>query len=179
MRITDYVVSDRAKALIKLAETGLECLSIPDLLHLIQDLVKSYLLVIFSPLRQAQPSLNQARECLARYQASSRDAAEVEHAQARVTACETEVKRWQEVRLAYRSHLANLSLILPPWRLLDSTRQTSQEVQCQLQSEIAALETLVETNGLPLKKTALDKVRKQLAGVSTLVDFWWQMGGKI
>jgi hypothetical protein len=48
-----------------------------------------------------------------------------------------------------------------------------------LQSEIAALETLVETNGLPLKKTALDKVRKQLAGVSALVDFWWQMGGKI
>jgi hypothetical protein len=32
----------------------------------------------------------------------------------------------------------------------------------------------VETNGLPVKKHALDKVRKQLAGVSALVDFWWQ-----
>src|SRR5881392_1773536 len=30
-----YLVSDRAKALIKLAETGLDCLSIPDLFHLI------------------------------------------------------------------------------------------------------------------------------------------------
>ena len=61
-----------------------------------------------------------------------------------------------------------------PWRLVDSTRQTSQEVERQLQAEIAALETLIETHGLPVKKSALDKVRKQLAGVSALVDFWWQ-----
>src|SRR5436853_2953356 len=41
-----YLVSDRAKALMKLAETGLECLSIPDLFHLIHELVKSYSLSI-------------------------------------------------------------------------------------------------------------------------------------
>jgi hypothetical protein len=35
-----YLVSDRAKALIKLAETGLHCLSIPDLFHLSHDLAK-------------------------------------------------------------------------------------------------------------------------------------------
>ena len=57
---------------------------------------------------------------------------------------------------------------------MDSTRQTSQEVERQLHAEIAALETLLETNGLPVKKKALDKVRKQLAGVSALVDVWWQ-----
>src|SRR5205085_10151524 len=78
------------------------------------------------------------------------------------------------VRNAYRNHLANLSLTVPPWRLLDSTRQTSQEVERQLQAEIAALATLIDTNGLPGKQSALDKVRKQLAGVSALIDFWWQ-----
>jgi hypothetical protein len=41
-----YLVSDRAKALIKLAETGLECLSMPDVFHLIHELVKSYSLSI-------------------------------------------------------------------------------------------------------------------------------------
>jgi len=61
-----------------------------------------------------------------------------------------------------------------PWRLLDSTRQTSQEVERQLQAEIAALATLIDTNGLPGKQSVLDKVRKQLTGVSALVDFWWQ-----
>jgi hypothetical protein len=44
-----------------------------------------------------------------------------------------------------------------------------------MQAEITALATLMKTNGLSVKKTVLDKVRKQLAGVSALVDFWWQM----
>jgi hypothetical protein len=43
-----------------------------------------------------------------------------------------------------------------------------------LRAELKAIETLLETNGLPLKKDTLDKVRKQLAGVSALVDVWWQ-----
>jgi len=47
-----YLVSDRAKALIKLAETGLDCLSIPDVFHLSHELTKSYSLVLFSRLRQ-------------------------------------------------------------------------------------------------------------------------------
>jgi hypothetical protein len=61
-----------------------------------------------------------------------------------------------------------------PWRLVDSSRQTSQEGERQWQVEIEVLETLLETNGLPVKKATLDKVRKQLAGVSSLIDFWWQ-----
>ena len=159
-----YLVSDRAKALIKLAETGLECLSIPDLFHLIHDLVQSYSLAIFSRLRQAQQAWNQARDRLAQYQASHAGEAEVEQAQAVVEVREAEGKRWQDVRSAYRHHLANLSLVWHPWRLLDSTHQHSQEVERQLQAEIAALATLMETHELPVKKTALDKVRKQLAG---------------
>ena len=42
-----YMVSDRAKALIKLAHTGLGCPSIPDLFHLGHDLAKGYSLAIF------------------------------------------------------------------------------------------------------------------------------------
>jgi hypothetical protein len=65
-----------------------------------------------------------------------------------------EVQRWQHVRSAYRNHLENLSLLMHPWRVSDSTRQTSQDVECQMQAEVAALETLVDTHGLPLKKHA-------------------------
>jgi hypothetical protein len=36
------------------------------------------------------------------------------------------------------------------------------------------METLLETNGLPMKQDTLNKVRKQLAGISALVDLWWQ-----
>ena len=53
-----------------------------------------------------------------------------------------------------------------------STRQTSKEVEEQLRAELQAIETLLETNGLPMKQDILDKVRKQCAGISALVDFW-------
>src|SRR5437660_435670 len=169
-----YLVSDRAKALIKLAETGLECLSIPDLFHLIHDLVKSYSWAILGRLRHARQALSQAQEHLRTCQASHPNGADVQQAQAAVEASEAEVTRWESVHRAYRHHLETVSLLVHPWRLVDSTRQTSEEVERQLQAETRAMEVLIETHGLPVKQKALDKVRKQLVGVSALVDFWWQ-----
>ena len=169
-----YLVSDRAKALVKLAHTGLSCLSIPDLFHLSHDLAKGYALAIFGRLRQAHQALEQAKQRLEALQACPPDSEQAPQAQAAVEACEASVKHWQGVRSAWRQHLSNLSRIMHPGRLVDSTRQTSQEVERQLHAELQALETLLETNGLPVKKGTLDKVRKQLAGVSALVDFWWQ-----
>src|SRR6266446_318981 len=49
-----YLVSDRAKALIKLAQTGFECLSIPDVFHLLHDLAKGSSLSIFTQLKAAR-----------------------------------------------------------------------------------------------------------------------------
>src|ERR1700757_2347795 len=59
-----YLVSDRAKALIKLAQQGLDCPSIPDLFHLGHDLAKSYSLCIFGRLRQAKRDLEHATQRL-------------------------------------------------------------------------------------------------------------------
>jgi hypothetical protein len=169
-----YLVSDRAKALIKLAETGLECLSIPDLFHLLHDLVKGYSLAICSRLRQAQQALQQAQERLATCQTSHPDSPALQRVQALVETSDAAVTYWENVHSTYRHHLETVSLLVHPWRLVDSTRQTSADVECQLHAEIQAIETLIATSGLPGKKKVLDKVCKQLAGVSALVDVWWQ-----
>jgi hypothetical protein len=170
-----YVVSDRAKALVKLAHTGLECLSIPDLFHLSHDLAKGYALAIFGRLRQAKQGLEHAKQRLETVQKNTQAGhVNIEQAQALVADGATSVHHWQGVRRAWKEHLSNVSRILHPWRLADASRQTSKEVEEQLRAEIQAIETLLETNGVPMKKGTLDKVRKQLAGVSALVDFWWQ-----
>ena len=169
-----YLVSDRAQALIKLAKTGLGCLSIPDLFHLIHELVKSYSLAIGARLRQARQALSQAQEHLAKLQTGDPGGTETELARVALVAREAEVSRWERVHGAYRLHLEAVSLIVHPWRVADSTPQTAQEVEGQLQAEIDAIEELIATNGLPVKKKALDKVRRQLADLSALVDLWWQ-----
>jgi len=176
------LVSDRAKALIKLAETGLGCLSIPDLFHLIHELVKSYSLVIFHRLRQAQPSLIQARlglpgaRCrVATQLKSSRPKLGWRRVKPRCSAgnrCALSIGLTSPISRCFCIALASLPGRY--WRLLGSTRQSSPEVDCQWQAELTALETWVETHGLPLKKNALDKVRKPLAGGSARVGFGWQ-----
>jgi hypothetical protein len=168
-----YMVSDRAKALIKLAQKGLRCPSIPDVFHMGHDLAKGYSLCIFGRLRHAKRELEQAKQCLEKLPKNGQ-AEPAQVAQARVAACATSVHHWQEVGSAWRQHLSNVSCILHPWRLADSIRQTSKEVEEQLRAELKAIETLLETNGLPRKKDTLDKVQKQLAGIAALVDFWWQ-----
>ena len=65
-----YLVSDRAKALIQLAEQGLGCLSMPDFFHVIHDIIKSYSLAIGRRLRQARQDLTKAKEALADARAS-------------------------------------------------------------------------------------------------------------
>jgi hypothetical protein len=170
-----YLVRDRAKALIKLAHTGLGCLSIPDLFHLSHDLATGYALAIFGRLRQANRDLEHAKQCRETLQHNAQaERVRVEQVQARVAACATALNHWQEVGRAWRQRLANVSRILHPWRLADATRQTSKEVVEQLGTELEAIETLLEANGLPRKKDTLAKVRKQRAGISALVDLWWQ-----
>src|SRR4029434_4497451 len=118
-----YLVSDRAKALIKLAHTGLGCLSIPDLFHLSHDLAKAYWLSIFGSLRQAQQVLAHARQRLEALQASQPGNVQVQQVQASVEAYEAVVARWQGVRSAYRQSLSNLSRIVHPLPLGEGTRQ--------------------------------------------------------
>ena len=173
------LVSDRAKALVKLAHTGLGCLSIPDVFHLSHDLAKGYSLAIFGRLRQAKQALQHAKQRLETLQKNTQtERPQVEQAQALVADNETSVHHWQGVYNAWKYHLSNLSRILHPWRLADSSRQTSKEVEEQLRAELQAIDILLETNRLPMKKAILDKVRKQLTGISALVDFWWQTVGQ-
>jgi hypothetical protein len=170
-----YLVSDRAKALIKLAETGLECPSIPDLFHVLHDLVKGYSLAISRQLKAARQGLMQAQTHLDKCEASGACEPEVELAQAAVSACQTEMERWQQVRSTYRGHLGAMSLLVHPFGVVNSTPQSTSEVEAQLQAEVEALQTLLETHGLPVKKTVLDKVRRQLAGLAAVIDVWWEL----
>jgi hypothetical protein len=169
-----YLVSERAKALIKLAKTGLECPSIPDLFHLLHDLAKGYSLSIFRQWQAARQQLTQAQEKLAKCQIEGASEAQIESTQAQVATSQAHVEYWQAVRDTYRGHLEAISLQVHPWRLEDSTPQSAQEVEAQLEAEVTALQVLIEANGLPLKQKVLDKARKQLADLAAVIDVWWQ-----
>lgn len=170
-----HLVSDRAKALIKLAQKGFGCLSIPDLFHVSHDLAKGYSLSLFSRLRQAKREFDQAKQRLETLQNNAQaEPTQLTEGEAWVAACAASLHHWQEAGAAWRQHLSNLSRIVHPWRLSDSMRQSAQEVEEQLQAELKAIETFLESHGLPVKKETSRKVQKQFGGLSALIDLWWR-----
>src|SRR5215510_14503840 len=74
----------------------------------------------------------------------------------------------------YRHQLATLSLTLHPFRIADSTPQTSAQVASQLTAAVEAIEALARCHQLPARHDAMTKVRKHVPALAALVDFWWQ-----
>jgi hypothetical protein len=169
-----YVVSDRAKALIQLAEQGLACLSMPDLFHVVREIVKSYSLAMGQRRRHAQQELMKATEALARRQGLLQAAQATREARARVEAWQAEVTRWEEASRLYQGHLERLSLTLHPFHISGSTPQTSAQVENQLRAAVEAIEAFARCHQLPARQDAMTKVRKHVPALAALVDFWWQ-----
>ena len=169
-----YLVSDRAKALIQLAEKGLECLSMPDFFHCVHEIVKSYSLTVGQRLRQAHKDLAQAEAVL-----TSRPAlAQGVEATTVVEVRRAEVQRWEEAQRTYRQHLETLSLTLHPFDLSTALPQTSAQVDSRLHTAVEAIAAFARRHHLPAHQDAMHKVRKQLPALAALVDFWWQGVGQ-
>lgn len=168
-----YLVSDRAKALIQLAETGFECLSMPDFFHLVHDLVKSYSLAIGQRLRHAQQALTQAEAQLTRRQSRAPGPQANPEGALLVAARRADVQRWTEVQRTYRQHLETLSLTLHPFHIDEATAQTSAQVASRVHAEVEAIEALAVRHQFPACSAARTKVRKQVPALAALVDFWW------
>jgi hypothetical protein len=170
------VVSDRAKALIQLAEQGLECLSMPDFFHVVHEIVQSYALAIGQRWRHAQQDLTKAKELLARHQERLQGKQATREARALVEARQAEVARWEQAAHLYRGHWERLSLTRHPFHISGSTPQTSAQVENQLMATVEAIETCARCHQLPVRHAAMTKVRKQVPALAALVAFWWQGG---
>jgi Family of unknown function (DUF6399)/IclR helix-turn-helix domain len=168
------LVRDRAKAFMQLAEKGLECLRMPDVFHVVHESIKSYALAIGRCVRHAQQELTKAEEALARRQGLAHGAPAYAAAQAAVEAKRTAMTRWEAVQRTERHELAPLSLTLHPFRIADSTPQTSAQVANQLTAAVEAIEAFARCHPLPARHDAMTKVRKPVPALAALVDFWWQ-----
>src|SRR5256712_5259898 len=168
-----YLVSDRAKAPIQLAEQGLGGFSMPDFFLLVHEIVKSYSLALGRRVRQAHKELTAAQEALARPQRRPQAAHEAPEAKALVATRQAEGTRWEEARPTDRRHLETPPLPLHPFRIVDSAPQTSAQVESHLQAAVEAIEVFAQGHQLPARHAAITKVRKQLPALAAPARFWW------
>ena len=138
------MVRDRAQARIQLAAQGLTCRSMPDFFHVVHEIVKSDALAIGQRGRHAHQELTKAQEARKRLQGPRQAAPVPREGRALVEARQAEVTRWEETHHTYRSHLASLSHTLHPFCLLDSTPQTSAQVESQLTAAVEGIAALAQ-----------------------------------
>jgi Family of unknown function (DUF6399) len=140
----------------------------------VPEIVKSYALALGRRVRQAHKELTEAKAALARLQGRPQAAHETPEAMALVARRQAEGTRWGEAHHTYRAHVETLSLTLPPFRMVDSTPQTSPQVASHLQAAMEASDACAHHHQFPARPHAMLKVRKQVPALAALVDCWWQ-----
>ena len=165
-----YLVSDRAKALIKLALKGLGCPSVPDLFHALRDLAKVMGVSLSLKLAQVEEKLMHAQQQLRVLEAKGHDP----HLQQRLLAhlsAQAEVLRAD--RAIGQSTLHQASQAVHPFTLAESQAQSSAQVESQLHQAVATLNTLRAPYTARDNQAAVTKFQRQIPGIAALVDAWW------
>jgi hypothetical protein len=155
-----YCVSDRAKALVKLALDQMQCPSIADLFHALRELSRGIG-------RELAGQLFRVNRRLCELAQTSENEALNQHLQAQLTALQTAQQQ-------YHAILHQLTSSLHPFAMGSGIAQTSTMVEAQLQAQIQALKQLKRTHQLPDQLGSIQKFERQLHDLSAIVDLWWQ-----
>ena len=165
-----YLVSDRAKALIKLAETGIGCLSIPDLFHASNEIVKVFGLNLNRKMKAIQKEIAKSTATLALLIELGKD---ITHQEMIVTDLEKQRTEIEVGLSDYHNILHTLSKIVHPFDISNSNRQSSTLVQLLLNNLVKEIRDLQKSHGISDSKKRIEKFCKQIEGIASIIDAWW------
>lgn len=166
----EYLVSDRAKALIKLAESGIGCLSIPDLFHASNEIVKLFGIRFNRKKESIHKKLIDAILKLELLKELSKDYTQqeivVKHHKEEFIVIESGKDR-------YKKYLHYLSTSVHPFDIENSSKQTSNDVINHLMTIIEDLKALQKEYEIEDTKNHISKFSKQVEAIASLIDAWW------
>ena len=154
-----YCVSDRAKALIKLAEQAWGCPSLPDLFHALRGLSQGIGQAMARQLKQVQRRLPKV--------AQMPDQAEL------LAQLEAQATQLQAAQQDYQQCLHQITTTLHPFNITSGQAQTTAQVLTQLQNHTHTLQQLQQTTQLPDPSGSIDQWQKLLPDLVAGVDRWW------
>lgn len=169
-----YVVSDRAKALVKLATDGFECLSIPDLFHASREMSKLFGSRFHRKLQRIQNQLAKATAQLALLQELAKDLNAIDSQQRVIDQLRQEQQQIAAGLDSYTTLLQQISLLVHPFALSTPVRSSSSDlVEEGLHEVVDALTSLTETYDITDSRKRLTKFAKQIDALAAVVDVWW------
>ena len=163
----NHAVSDRAKALIKLAVAGFGCPSGADIFHAQQDVSRWLGATLGRRHAQAKTQHETAGEKLQKK--PDNNLAE------RVQVADTEqaYNRIQETRTDYHENLAGIADDIQPFSLQTDQPQRAEQVISGLEQRAQAFEKIAQSQTIADSKQTMAKFRNQFNGLAANVESWW------
>lgn len=168
----NHAVSDRAKALIKLAIDGFECKSGADLFHEQYGLSRWLSGVFGRRKAKAEQQYEKAENDLKTKPSDMSDTKIVtlEEQLEDAKKAREHVERSQQ---EYRDQLQGIADEVHPFSLDETIRTTDVGVASGLEKRVQAIETLAKREDIPDTRSALPKFRAQIAALSCHIGVWW------
>jgi len=152
-----HAVSDRAKALIKLAVEGFDCESGADTFHAQYDISKW----LAAPLgRNVKNSEKHLKSIENTDKSAEKEALD-------------DLEYCQQVQSDYRKQIQGISEDIHPFSLKDNVFNTATKVKHQLENRAQNIAALAEKHGLIDSKNTIKKFRNQIESLAVSVNFWW------
>lgn len=162
------LVSDGAKALVKLAISGLGCESVPDLFHLLYGLSKSMGTAIARQRMQLQKQQQNVQERMKTTSPQSRAA---------LIAKNEDLHHQQQIldsdHQDYLQSLHALSQTIHPFNLHTGESQLGLDLLVHLQPPLAILARLSQTYAQKQSQAAVSLWQRQIPHLARAVHAWW------
>lgn len=167
-----HALSDRAKALIKLAVTGFECSSGADLFHAQQDLSRwlGSKLARHASTAEKQLIVAQAAEEKAPETATE---AELQDLKEQSLNARKDYDQAKQVQTTYHENLQGISDAIHPFSLIDHSPNDAEKVEEGLENRAKAFEHLAGEQGISDNKDVMKKFRNPIKPLAVSVSFWW------
>jgi len=168
----NHAISDRAKALIKMAVTGFGCESGADVFHAQQDASRWLGAKLGKRVTHAEKDMvtAQAAEDKAAKKANGVAPANLE---ADRISAERTLEAARQSQQDYHENLQGIGDEVHPFSLVDNSVNDAEKVVQQLEGRAQAFEILAKDQGIADNKSTLKKLCNQFGALSVSVSFWW------
>ena len=167
-----HAISDRAKALIKLAVTGFKCDSGADLFHAQQDLSRWLGPKFARRTSTAEKQLIVAQTAEEKASEAATEA-ELQNLKDQAHNARKDYGQARQVQATYQENLQGVSNEIHPFSLLDNSPNDAEKVEEGLENRAKAIEHLAGEQDISDKNDVLKKFRNQIKPLAVSVSFWW------
>ncbi|MDJ0592782.1 MAG: hypothetical protein QNJ72_22795 [Pleurocapsa sp. MO_226.B13] len=163
-----FMVSDGAPALIKLARSGLGCVSVADLFHPV------FLTNSAIAISESASQFNKKAQTLQQQYVKATHAAKCQELKQSLDAIRTQQPTLEEDKTTYHQALQAITLAIHPFNLITQQWQLFDELSTCLSTPLKQLSTLTESYGGDKATKALDTFQQQVPSMAQGIHAWWR-----